>query len=51
MPRNMKTVVITSQKGGSGKTTLAAHFAIAVERAGNGPAVVPPARGPKTCQA
>ncbi|HWR53951.1 MAG TPA: ParA family protein [Bryobacteraceae bacterium] len=40
MPRNMKTVVITSQKGGSGKTTLAAHFAIAVERAGNGPAVV-----------
>lgn len=36
----MKTVVITSQKGGSGKTTLTAHFAIAAERAGHGPAVV-----------
>jgi chromosome partitioning protein len=36
----MKTVVITSQKGGSGKTTLAAHLAIAAEQAGNGPAVL-----------
>jgi chromosome partitioning protein len=40
MPTNMKTVVITSQKGGSGKTTLAAHFAVAAEKAGHGPAVV-----------
>lgn len=40
MKTPMKTVVITSQKGGSGKTTLAAHFAIAAERAGHGPAVV-----------
>lgn len=36
----MKTVVITSQKGGSGKTTLTAHLAVAVELAGQGPAVI-----------
>jgi chromosome partitioning protein len=36
----MKTVVITSQKGGGGKTTLAAHLAVAAEQAGHGPAVV-----------
>ena len=36
----MKTVVITSQKGGSGKTTVTAHLAVAVERAGHGPVVV-----------
>ena len=36
----MKTVVITSQKGGSGKTTLASYLAVAVEHAGHGPAVV-----------
>ena len=36
----MKTIVITSQKGGSGKTTLAAHLSIAAENANNGPAVL-----------
>ena len=36
----MKTIVITSQKGGSGKTTVVAHLAVAVEQAGHGRAVV-----------
>ena len=33
----MQTIVINSQKGGSGKTTLCAHLAIEAERAGDGP--------------
>lgn len=32
----MKTIVITSQKGGSGKTTLAAHLSVEAERSGMG---------------
>lgn len=36
----MKTVVVTCQKGGAGKTTLVSHLAVAAENAGNGPAVV-----------
>ena len=36
----MKTVVITSQKGGSGKTTVAAHLAVAAEQSGHGSAVL-----------
>ena len=36
----MKTLVIASQKGGSGKTTLAAHIAVAAEQAKVGPVVL-----------
>ena len=40
----MKIVVITSQKGGSGKTTVAAHLAVAAEQYGHGSAVLTPGR-------
>lgn len=33
----MKTIVINSQKGGSGKTSLCAHLSVEAERAGDGP--------------
>jgi len=36
----VKTLVIASQKGGAGKTTIAAHLAVAAELAGSGPAVL-----------
>jgi chromosome partitioning protein len=36
----MYVIVLASQKGGAGKTTLAAHLAIAAEAAGDGPAVL-----------
>lgn len=36
----MHVIVLASQKGGAGKTTLAAHLAVAAETAGNGPAVL-----------
>ena len=34
----MHVIVLVSQKGGAGKTTLAAHIAIAAEAGGDGPA-------------
>jgi chromosome partitioning protein len=34
----MKTILVTSQKGGSGKTMLTAHLAVEAERAGDAPA-------------
>ncbi len=36
----MKVVAVTSQKGGSGKTTLAGHIAVQADRTGAGPVVV-----------
>ena len=36
----MHTIVMTSQKGGSGKTTINAHLAVAAEQAGDGPTVI-----------
>src|SRR5215210_3574338 len=36
----MHVIVLASQKGGAGKTTLAAHIAVAVEAAGDGPTVL-----------
>jgi chromosome partitioning protein len=37
MLSSMRVVVFTSQKGGSGKTTLSGHIAVQAERAGEGP--------------
>lgn len=34
----MQTIVINSQKGGSGKSTLCSHLSVAAEQAGDGPA-------------
>jgi chromosome partitioning protein len=36
----MHVIVLASQKGGSGKTTLTGNLAIAAELAGGGPAVL-----------
>ncbi len=37
MLTSMRVIVFTSQKGGSGKTTLSGHVAVQAERAGAGP--------------
>ena len=36
----MHVIVLASQKGGAGKTTLSRHLAVAAERAGKGPVVL-----------
>ena len=36
----MKVVAVTSQKGGTGKTTLSGHLAVQAERSGMGPVVL-----------
>jgi chromosome partitioning protein len=36
----MRILAFTSQKGGSGKTTLSGHIAVEAERAGHGPVVI-----------
>jgi chromosome partitioning protein len=40
MGRDLYTIVLASQKGGSGKTTLSGHLAVEADRAGAGPVVL-----------
>ena len=36
----MHVIVLASQKGGAGKTTLSRHLAVEAERAGEGPVIL-----------
>ncbi|MBU6252976.1 MAG: ParA family protein, partial [Alphaproteobacteria bacterium] len=36
----MRVIALASQKGGTGKTTLAGHLAVQAHRAGAGPVVL-----------
>ena len=36
----MKTIVIANHKGGSGKSSLTVHLAVAADQAGDGPAIL-----------
>jgi chromosome partitioning protein len=40
MLQSMRIIVVASQKGGSGKTTISGHLAVEAERNGHGPVAV-----------
>ena len=40
LTQEMQVVALTSQKGGSGKTTMTGHLAVQAARTGNGPVAI-----------